>query len=91
MADEQGVPLDRLLLLIERAVRGDPNLQMQLIETMRQLANHPTAPPEEHALGDVLTAILIGNREPDLSKLPPDAAEEVQQLLERLSSAQNGT
>jgi hypothetical protein len=88
-SDEQGVPLDRLLLLIERAIHGDPNLQMQLIETMRQLANHPTAPREERALGDVLTGILIGNREPDLSKLPPDAAEEVGRLLERLSSAQN--
>lgn len=88
-SDEQGVPLDRLLLLIERAIHGDPNLQMQLIETMRQLANHPTAPRAERALGDVLTGILIGNREPNLSKLPPDAAEEVGRLLERLSSAQN--
>jgi hypothetical protein len=89
MVNEQGVPLDRLLLLIERAIRGDPNLQMQLIETMRQLANHPTAPREERALGDALTAILIGNRRPDLSNLPPDAAQEVQGLLERLSSARN--
>jgi hypothetical protein len=89
MANERGVPLDQLLVLVERAVRGDPNLQIQLIETMRQLANHPTAPREERALGDVITAILIGNREPDLRKLSPDAAEEVQQLLKRLFSAKN--
>lgn len=89
MANEVGVPLDRLLVHVERAVREDPNLQVQLIETMRQLANHPTAPREERALGDVITAILTGSREPDLSKLPPQAAEEVQQLLKRLSQAKN--
>ena len=87
MANKEGVPLDRLLVLVERAVRGDPNLQIQLIETMRQLAGHPTAPRDERALGDVIAAILIGNREPNLSKLPPEAAKEVQRLLKRLSQA----
>lgn len=86
MNDEDGVPLDELLVYVERALRGDMNLHMQLLETMRRLANHPTAPPEERALGDVLVAVLLGEKNPDLSKLPPEAAEDVHALLIRLKS-----
>lgn len=84
MGNEDGVPLDELLAYIERAMRGDVNLHMQLLETMRRLANHPTAPPEERSLGEVLVAVLLGEREPDLSKLPTEAAEDVHALVERL-------
>lgn len=84
MGNEDGVPLEQLLAYVERAVRGDVNLHMQLLGTMRQLANHPTAPPEERALGDVLLAVLLGDRQPELGQLPPEAAEDVRALLERL-------
>jgi hypothetical protein len=86
MSDQNGVPLDELLAYIERAVRGDVNLHMQLLETMRRLANHPTAPPAERALGEVLVAVLLGERQPNLDKLPPEAAEDVRALLEKLKS-----
>lgn len=86
MSNEDGVRLDELLAYIERAVRGDVNLHTQLLETMRRLANHPTAPPEERALGDVLVAVLLGERQPDLAKLAPEAAEDVHALSERLKS-----
>jgi hypothetical protein len=84
MANEEGVPLDELLIYVERAVRGDLNLHIQLLETMRRLAGHPTAPPEERALGDVVVSILLGDHDPDFDRLPPEAAAEVQDLLERL-------
>lgn len=89
MADQEGVPLDELLAYVERAVRGDLNLQIQLLETMRRLAGHPTAPAEERALGDVVVAILLGDRDPDLNRLPPEAAADVQELLERLKPSSN--
>ncbi len=86
MTSDDGVPLDQVLAYVERAVRGDINLHMQLLETMRQLANHPSAPHEERALGEVLVAVLLGERDPDLNELPDEAAEDVQALLERLGS-----
>jgi hypothetical protein len=41
MANEEGVPLDELLIYVERAVRGDLNLHIQLLETMRDFAGRP--------------------------------------------------
>lgn len=79
-----GLTLDRLLTYVERALRGDQRLQAQLLATMEQLANHPTAPEEERALGTVLTQILNGGRRPDLSGLDPEAAEQVRGFLSRL-------
>jgi len=51
---------------------------------MQQLAHHPTAPPEEQALGEVLSRVLMGDRSPDLSHLPLEMAGEVQQMLDRI-------
>lgn len=76
--------LEQLLVFVEQAVRGDRRLLVQLFRTMQQLAQHPSAPAEERALGEILSRVLMGERQPDLSPLPADMAQEVQDMLERL-------
>ncbi len=76
--------LDQLLAYASRALRGDRRLLAQLFRQMQRLANLPEAPPEERALGEVMSRILIGEREPDLSALPDDMAGEIRQWLQDL-------
>jgi hypothetical protein len=83
-----GVKLEEVLVYVERALSGDRKLSNQLFQTFLQLSNHPSAPPEERALGRVLGRILIGEREPDLSELHPEMAAEIKALLERLEQGQ---
>jgi hypothetical protein len=73
--------LEELLAYTGRAVGGDRRLLAQLFRQMQRLANLPDAPPEERALGEVMSRILIGEREPDLSALPDDMAGEIRQWL----------
>lgn len=84
---EPGLGLDELLTFVEQAVHGDRRLLTQLFRTFQQLSHHPTAPDEERRLGEVLSRILIGDRQPDLSGLAPDMREEIQAWLERLNPA----
>ena len=80
-----GVPLDILLGYVERAVRGDRLLLVQLFRELQRLAHLKGAPPEERCLGEVLSLVLMGDRCPDLSGLPAEAAKEIQSMLGRLS------
>jgi hypothetical protein len=80
-----GVPLDVLLGYVERAVRGDRLLLVQLFRELQRLARLGGAPPVERRLGEVLSLVLMGDRCPDLSGLPEEAAQEIQSMLERLS------
>jgi hypothetical protein len=73
--------LDQLLSYARRALGGDRRLLAQLFRQMQRLANLPEAPPEERALGEVMSRILIGERQPDLSALPDDMAGEIRQWL----------
>lgn len=82
---ETGVPLDQLLGYVERAVRGDRRLLVQLFRQMQRLAHLPAAPPVERRLGEILSMILMGERKPLLDDLPPDMAEEIQEMLRRIS------
>lgn len=81
---EPEVTLEQLLEFVERAVRGDRNLLVGLFRTLQQLANHPTAPPEERALGEILSQVLMGESNPDLSGLSPGMREEVAASLARI-------
>jgi len=69
---------------VEKALRGDRPLLTQLFREFQRLAHHPAAPPEERALGVVLSRILMGDHQPDLSQLPPEMIEELEAFLERL-------
>ena len=80
-----GVPLDVLLGFVERAVRGDRRLLVQLFCQLQRLAHLPDAPPEERRLGEVLSLVLMGERHPDLSGLPDEIVQEIQAMLDRLS------
>lgn len=80
--EENGVSLEEILVYVERALKGDRQLRSQLFTEFQQLANHPDAPAEERALGMALARILVGNFEPDLSGLAPEAAEEMKTFLD---------
>jgi hypothetical protein len=82
--DAPGLPLDQLLGYVEQAVHGDRRLLVGLFRQLQVLAHHPTAPPEERRLGEVLSLVLMGDRSPDLSGLPEDMAEEIRVWVERL-------
>jgi hypothetical protein len=45
------------------------------------MSSDPNAPPEIRALGGVLNRVLSGEREPDLSALPPELAQAVRGML----------
>jgi hypothetical protein len=65
-------------------------LLVQLFRTLQQLAHLPSAPPEERMLGEILSRILMGEREPDLDSLSPDLADEVRVMLDRLKAQRGG-
>jgi hypothetical protein len=83
---QPGLTLEELLGYVEKAACGDRRLLVQLFRTLQQLAHHPTAPPAERQVGAILSLVLMGERSPDLSSLPPDMAEEIRTLLVRLES-----
>lgn len=76
--------LDQLLVYVERAVRGDRKLLVQLQRTFQQMSSHPQVPLEERRLGEVLSQVLMGDHDLDLTGLPEDATRELSQMLERL-------
>ncbi len=81
---DQGVTLEVLLELAGRAVSGERQLLVQLFRQLQQLARNSSAPVEERALAEVLGKILIGQRDPDLSRLHPEAAQEIEAWLKQL-------
>lgn len=85
--ESQGVSLEQLLELVERAAGGDRRLLVQLFRVMQQLAHNPSATPEDRELGRLLSLVLMGDRSPDLSALPPDIAAEVSGLIARLKGS----
>lgn len=80
---EERITLEQLLALVAQAIRpGAPaGLSAQLHELTQTLAHSPEAPPEIRALGQALNAILSGDRDPDLTALPPELAAAIQQIL----------
>lgn len=80
--EAQGITIDDLLKFV--ALACQPNAPPQLVEQMHGLAQSlqsPEAPPEMHALGRVLAALLTGERHPDLSALPPELASKIREYL----------
>jgi hypothetical protein len=90
---QQPITLKQLLVYVERAVRGDRQLLVGLFQQLERLAHLPSAPREERLLGEILGRVLMGEREPDLTALSPEAAREIQAMLDRLqdkSQSRNG-
>jgi len=83
--EQQGISLQQVLVYVEQALTGDRRLLVQLFHQFQQMAKQPGVPSAESQLGEVLCSILIGEREPDLDKLDPKAAQEIQDLLSRLA------
>ncbi len=81
---ESGVTLPQLLDLIERAAGGDQQLGGQLFGAFQQMSRAEDATMS--ALGNVLLRVLVGEREPDLSKLPDELASAVRGLVGRLKN-----
>jgi len=51
------------------------------VHDIAQSLQSPKAPPEMHALGRALAALLTGERHPDLSDLPPELASKIREHL----------
>jgi len=62
-----------------------PGLAEQLHGATRNMATQADLPEEVRALGRVLNRVLSGERDPDLSGLPPQLADAVQGMLVGLS------
>lgn len=75
---------DALLQEVAEACRDDspPHLTTEMI--VRQMVCDPRQPAETRAIGEVLTQILAGNREPDLTNLPSEAASAIRDMLDSL-------
>ena len=84
--DGDMVSLDEFLAMVVRACSPDapPSLAGQLAEATRGMAAQPDAPSGIRELGRVLNAVLLGEREFDLSALPPQLADKVRGVLEAL-------
>ncbi len=80
--------LNSLLAGVVMVARGEgpPELGVQIHAVTRGLATDTNAGPELQALGRALNAILSGDRDPDLSDLPPPLAAAVQQVLAQVAA-----
>lgn len=84
--DSDMVTLDDFLAMIVQACRSDapPELGEQLENATRGMAAQANAPSGIRELGRVLNAILAGEREFDLSALPPQLADKVRGVLDAI-------
>lgn len=83
--DQEGVTIEKLVGLVEQARNGDRKLSAQLFGVFLQMRTRPGVPAPEQALADVLVRILIKEPSPDMSGLPVEWAEPIQELLQRLN------
>ncbi len=81
--EPEGIGLNDLLAMVAQACApgGPPGLGERLYNLTRTLSGDPNAPPEIRALGGVLNRVLSGERDPDLSGLPPELGEAVRGML----------
>ena len=80
--------MGELLALVARACGPDapPGLAAQLHSATLKLAAQADLPDELRALGRVLNRVLSGERDPDLSGLPPGLANAVRGMLAQIRS-----
>lgn len=85
----EGIGLDDFLGLVVSACgpEAPAGLGERVFQAARAMETQQDGPPDLHALGRVLIAILTGDRAPDLSALSPELAEKVQGVLEAIRPA----
>jgi hypothetical protein len=83
-SEEDGLTLDELLGLVEKAACGDQRLGKQLFPLLEQLERDVTLQPGVRALAKALVSILAGERTPDLSDLSDGGAYAVRSMVKRL-------
>ncbi len=79
----QMISLADFVQMVAQACRLDapPDFVEQVRTVTRGMATQPNALPEVREFGQVLNAILAGERNPDLASLPPQFAEAIKRLL----------
>ncbi|MEM7133188.1 MAG: tetratricopeptide repeat protein [Chloroflexota bacterium] len=82
--EEEGIALEQLLALVVQARQGEHEIGKQLYPMLQDMAANAEAPPEYQELAKVLTRVLIGINDPDLSSLPEDLATMVRDMLAQL-------
>ncbi len=82
----QMMSLADFVQMVAQACRPDapPGFVEQVRTVTRGMATQPDALPEVREFGQVLNAILAGQRDPDLASLPPQFAEAIRQLLAKI-------
>ncbi len=85
-AEGEPMDLDDLFDLVAQACRPDapPGLGEQLHAITHKIARDPDAPAELQALCRVLNRVLSGERDPDLSDLPPRLAQGARRMLDAM-------
>jgi hypothetical protein len=81
--EEEGFSLEQLFGMVKMAISpgAPPGLPDMLKGLMNQMMTDPDAPAEARQLARALLAILNGDRQPDLSGMPPQLTQMIQQIL----------
>lgn len=84
--DEEGLTLDEFLGMVESAAKGDMRLGAQLFSLTQQMSGDAALEAGLRSLAQVLSLILAGDHDPDLSSLSAQFREPVRQMLERINA-----
>ena len=84
--DERMISLEDFIQRVTRACQPDApaGLAEQMRTATRGMASQANLHPALQELGRILTAILAGERNPDLSELPNNVAARIKEMLHEL-------
>jgi hypothetical protein len=84
--DEKMISLEDFIQRVTRACQPDApaGLAEQMQTATRGMATQANLHPALQELGCILTAILAGERNPDLSELPNNVAARIKEMLHEL-------
>ena len=84
--DERMISLEDFIQRVTRACQPDApaGLAEQMRTATRGMATQANLHPALQELGRILTAILAGERNPDLSELPNNVAARIKEMLHEL-------
>ncbi len=82
----EGFTLDQLLGMVVTACRPNPppGIRDMLLKLTQQMSTDPNAPPGVNELGRVLDAVLKGERNPDMTGMPPELVAMLRKMLDDL-------